>query len=318
MNILITSVGRQVFLVNAFKEALNGKGKVCVADYDGKAKAFSVADVSFVVPAFTSDEYIPELIKICKENKINLLLSLNVDDIICIKKHEELFRRVDCFVLGAEHDMIVKSNDKYELPIMSQELGLPAAKTWLFDESFTPELIDNYPIIAKPRYGKGARGNVVINSVSELKDFMGSIDSYVPYVFQEMIVGEEYGFDIINDLEGNFFRILGRRKIIQKGGESFQAETINPDFWINAAKKWSNKIKYTGTANFDVIFDGEKGYLIDLNLRFSGDYVFSHIAGANTPKIIVDLFLKNNIDALQYWPEFEVKGERIKNSVKRI
>ena len=113
MNILITSVGRQVFLVNAFKEALNGKGKVCVADYDGKAKAFSVADVSFVVPAFTSDEYIPELIKICKENKINLLLSLNVDDIICIKKHEELFRRVDCFVLGAEHDMIVKSNDKY-------------------------------------------------------------------------------------------------------------------------------------------------------------------------------------------------------------
>lgn len=318
MNILITSVGRQVFLINAFKEALNGKGKVCVADYDGMAKAFSVADVSFVVPEFTSDEYIPKLIKICSENKINLLLSLNVDDIICIKKHEELFRRVDCFVLGAEHDIILRSNDKYELPIMSQELGLPALKTWFFDESFTLELIDNYPIIAKPRYGKGARGNVVIKSVSELKEFTVSLDSYVPYVFQEMIVGDEYGFDIINDLEGNFFRLLGRRKIIQKGGESFQAVTINPDFWINAAKKWSNVIKHTGTANFDVIFNGEKGYLIDINLRFSGDYVFSHIAGANTPQIIVDLFLKKNIDEMQYLPDFELIGERIENSVKRI
>ncbi|PWD97682.1 ATP-grasp domain-containing protein [Marinilabilia rubra] len=318
MNILISSVGRQAYLVKAFIQALGNQGRVYAVDCDEKAVGLKTADDFFIAPPFSSSEYVPWIIQICEKYNIKLLVSLNVDDILILKKSENLFSHLDCFILGADYETMSLSNDKYQLPLLSQKLNLPSAKTFLVSQDFDIEMIHELPVIAKPRYGKGARGNFILKEKKDLIEFLETNKGDIPYVLQEFISGEEYGFDVINDLNGNFLRLYGRKKLLQYNGESFRAKTVHPKFWEEPALKWSKWLKHTGTANFDVIFKDGKGYLIDLNLRFSGDYVFSHIAGANTPQLLIDNLLKLPMGEKTYQPKIEVIGERLDYGAKII
>jgi carbamoyl-phosphate synthase large subunit len=313
MNILLSSSGRQVFLANAFKNALNGNGKVYAADNNATSSSLEAADKGFVAPAFTSKKYIPWLVNLCKENDVRLLITLNVDDLLVLEKERAQFEKINCKLVGGPLDSIEISYDKYKVVEFLKKLNMPAVKTWLVDD---PQLFKNdvYPLIAKPRFGKGARGNVIINTPVEFQDFIEDIKSQnTPYVIQELIDGEEYGFDIINDFNANFLTVIGRRKIIQQDGESLQVMTVNPEFWKDTALRLSKELRHQGTVNFDVMFKNGMGYLIDINFRFSGDYVFSHIAGANTPKIYVDILGGNDINIENFTPKCNVMIRRVLN-----
>jgi carbamoyl-phosphate synthase large subunit len=317
MNILITSVGRQVYLLKAFKKAINGNGKVFASDIDPKALALSEADQSFISPKFTNSQYIPWIKELCQKLEIDVLISLNVDDIIILSEFAKKFSEMKCQLIAGDPEIIRKTNDKYALQNISKELGLPILETSILKKNSPIE--KELPVVAKPRYGKGARGNVVLNTLDEFLKFQRSlVDFEEEYVIQEFLEGVEYGFDIINDFEGNYLSLLGRKKITQRNGESFQAIIINPAFWEKEARRLSEYIRHKGTVNFDVIFSKDRGYLIDVNYRFSGDYVFSHSAGANTPQIYVDCFLGNAINKDSYLPEYNVISERIENGAKRI
>jgi len=315
MNILITSAGRQVFLVNAFKEALGKKGKVFTSDIDKDAPALKASDIGFISPAFTDRNYIKWLEGICRANDVNLLITLNVDDLLILERNRRTIENeTECKLIGGPLESIQISNDKYEVVQLCRKLDLPVVKTWLTSE-VNKDNFSNFPLMAKPRYGKGGRGNVIIQNKTDLNEITNKQST--PYVFQELIKGEEYGFDIINDFSGSYNSLLGRLKKRQKNGESYIAKTVNPMFWENSAKKLSRELKHQGTVNFDVLFKENKGYIIDINFRFSGDYVFSHVAGANTPMLYVN-FYRKNISNKIYVPAEGVISRRMLNSAKII
>ena len=82
MNILITSAGKRVSLVNAFKKELKAvftAGKVFAADSNPQlSAACMMADGWFKVPSLASPNYINELIKICKINNISLIIPTDI------------------------------------------------------------------------------------------------------------------------------------------------------------------------------------------------------------------------------------------------
>lgn len=316
MNILITSAGRQVFLVNAFKEAVGKEGKVFTSDIDKNAPALKASDKGFISPAFTDENYIDWLLEVCQSNDVNLLLTLNVDDLLILEQNRrKIENETDCKLIGGPLESIQMSNDKYKVTQLCKKLGLPVVNTWLSHEINT-DTFDNYPLMAKPRHGKGARGNVIIKNQEKLIGILGNQNT--PYVFQELLDGDEYGFDIINDFLGSYYGLLGRLKKEQKNGESFRAQTIDPYFWEKSAIKLSRELKHQGTVNFDVLFTKGKGYLIDINFRFSGDYVFSHVAGANTPELYFQFFHDKILNKCAYKPKTGVISERILNGAKII
>lgn len=314
MNILITSAGRQIFLVNAFKEALDKKGKIFTSDIDKDAPALKTSDIGFISPAFTDKNYIKWLIDICKSNDVNLLITLNVDDLLILERNRRTIENeTKCKLVGGPLESIQISNDKYKVIQLCQNLGLPVVNTWLANEINTDNF-DSYPLMAKPRYGKGARGNVIIKNQKDLIELINNQNT--PYVFQELINGDEYGFDIINDFSGDYYSLLGRLKKGQKNGESYRAQTVNPQFWEKTAIKLSKELKHQGTVNFDVLFEKDKGYLIDINFRFSGDYVFSHVAGANTPKLYLQFLENKTLKKGAFQPKINVVSQRILDGAK--
>lgn len=87
MNVLLACVGRRNYLVAYFKEALGRNGSVFGADSNRYASALSECDASFVVPYSNSSDYIPHLVGICRDNGVDLLVSLNDLDLPVIARH---------------------------------------------------------------------------------------------------------------------------------------------------------------------------------------------------------------------------------------
>ena len=90
MNILLSCVGRRVYLVDYFKYELGNRGLVCGADQSSFAPALKNCDKSFIVPSVHSNSYIDKILSICKDNKINIIVSLNDLELPVLAKNKKL------------------------------------------------------------------------------------------------------------------------------------------------------------------------------------------------------------------------------------
>ncbi|MCZ6918301.1 MAG: hypothetical protein O7I93_16120, partial [Gemmatimonadetes bacterium] len=94
-NILISSAGRRVALLRAFKEALahlGVSGNVLAADMSRLSSAFHIADDAFVVPRCTSTEFIPTLLRACRERTIRLVIPTIDTELPVLAAHRDEFR----------------------------------------------------------------------------------------------------------------------------------------------------------------------------------------------------------------------------------
>ena len=312
MKILLSSAGRQSFLVREFQKALNNGGEVVVTDYDEEALSFEAADKSFVAPSYNDESYVTWMIELCKKEHVSLLISLNVDELLVLEENRRYFEEINCFVVGGDLDSIKSTYDKYLLYKLCKRLGIETPETYLLEEIKHIKNI-NYPIIAKPSKGKGSRGNFIYKDEKQLKEALARNEVLFTtdtYVFQELIEGDEYGVDLINNLKGQFETAFVRKKYKMKNGETHEAISISNKDWLNLAKKISNELKHQGIIDMDFMVLNDKKYLIDINHRFGGGYIFSHVAGAELPKAIVNWFHKREVNPVWLMPKENVHSKR--------
>ena len=178
-------------------------------------------------------------------------------------------------------------------------------RTYLNIKSFIYQLKNktaSFPVILKPRFGYASRNIIKVDTLDELikaYEFLKIILSkeLLPLPFrsrklnifiEEYIDGEEFGADIVNDLNGDFVGVYVKKKLSMRSGETEIAETIKMPSFQKYANIISNNLSYLGNLDVDFIL-GKNGnkYIIDLNPRFGGGYPFTHHAGVNLPKAIV-------------------------------
>lgn len=311
-NVLLSSAGKQCFLVEAFRDALNGRGEVLASDTNLNATALKAADSALLAPAFNDSNYVDWLLEICVLRGVRLLLSLNVDDLLVLEPHRIRFEDVGCMLVGGSLDSIETTYDKFETFQFCQRLGLPVLNTWLIEELATNNNI-KFPLIAKPRFGKGSRGIMLIRSQENMERMVksgGELSLGKDYIFQQFVEGIEFGFDVVNNLDGNFAGLLARKKILMKNGETNVAVTEPEKRWMHFGRLLSKGLKHQGTVDVDVIVSGGVPFLIDVNFRFGGGYVFSHLAGANIPKAYISWGLKESSNSEWLESEPGVVGKR--------
>lgn len=309
MNILFTSVGRRTYLVNYFKEALNGEGKIFVANSDVNSPAFLAADECVVSPLIYDDNYISFLLEYCDKNKINAIISLFDIDLPILSKNKKLFEDNGINVIVSDKNVLNICNDKYSTYKFLKENGFNTPKTYLDVEEAKKYL--KYPVILKPRWGMGSIGIYKADNNEELEVFYKKLsreifNTYLKYessvdieqsiLIQEMIIGQEYGLDIINDLHGNYQNTIVKKKIAMRSGETDCAQTVDNVGLKNIGMNISRKIKHIANLDCDAFID-ENGdvCILEMNARFGGGYPFSHLAGVNLPKAIVKWLNKEEV-----------------------
>lgn len=305
MNVLLTSVGRRAYMVKYFKDILGAEGQVHVCNSDNKSIAFKYADKKVISPLIYDENYIPFLIQYCKENRIDIIISLFDIDLLMLAKHKKEFHEVGTNVIVSDPDIIEMCNDKWKTYKFLIKNGFNVPKSFLKIEDVIKHIeegILSYPIIVKPRYGCGSISVTVAYDEEDLKYLTKKANqeittSYLKYesavtddkiIYQECLKGQEYGADIINDLNGNMQNVIVRKKIAMRSGETDIAELVDEPIIREELKRLGSITEHIANMDCDVFLVDGKPYILEMNARFGGGYPFSHMGGCNLPQAIVN------------------------------
>lgn len=306
MNILLTSVGRRTYLIDYFKKALGGSGLVHASN---SMLTYSMlqADKYVISPVIYDDTYIDFLLSYCLDNNITAVISLFDIDLPILAKNKKLFEEKGITIVVSDYDVTQICNDKWNTYNFLTRIGLKQAKSYI-TLADAEKAISNgdisYPLFVKPRWGMGSIGLYQAENEDELRVFYKKLHrdifkTYLKYesntdvdkciIIQEKISGEEYGLDVLNDLQGNYVTTIAKKKIAMRAGETDIAKIVDPAPFITIGTTISKSLRHI--ANLDVdCFVTPSGdvYVLEMNCRFGGQYPFSHLAGANFPKQIVE------------------------------
>ena len=111
-------------------------------------------------------------------------------------------------------------------------------------------------------------------------------------IIQEMIDGQEYGLDVMNDLEGNYQNTCIKRKIAMRSGETDCSVTVDDE-----------EIREIGERI-------AKCYVLEMNARFGGGFPFSYLAGVDMPKAIIMWLKGEEVDRKILTPNIGVLGQK--------
>lgn len=307
MNILLTSVGRRAYMVKFFKEVVGKEGSVHVCNSDDKTVAFSYADSAVVSPLIYDNDYIPFLLDYCKNNHIDMLLSLFDIDLLVLAKNKDEFEKVGTKIIVSDEKIIEVCNDKWKTYLFLKKNGFNVPKTYISLQRVMLALDSgelHYPIIIKPRFGCGSIGmsiaedemallyyfrrNARIISKTYLKYESASVTPDEQIVYQECLEGQEYGGDIINDLSGSLRSIVVKKKIAMRAGETDIAELVDVPVISAELGRLSKLTKHIGNMDCDVFLVNGIPYILEMNARFGGGYPFSQMGGCNLPLALVE------------------------------
>jgi carbamoyl-phosphate synthase large subunit len=313
MNILFTCAGRRNYLINYFKEALNGKGKIFATDMLLTAPALVDADVAIQVPAIYNSDYIPSLLKIVEKNKIDCIISLNDLELPILSKAKSQIEVLGAKVIVSDEKAIKIAFDKWETVKFLENNSLKSPKTFIDFEKAKKAIESgglNFPLVIKPRWGSASIGIDFPENMEELElayklqnirlkrtilaeASKEDIDHAI--LIQEKIPGKEFGMDILNDFNGNYIGTYVREKLQMRSGETDKAISIIDKKFEQIGEIIGENLKHIGNLDCDVFeYKGEL-YILELNPRFGGGYPFSHEAGINTAAIFIE-WLKGNTD----------------------
>ncbi len=305
INILLTSVGRRSYLVQYFKDVLKENGTVHVANSSDISPAFQIADKAVVTPLIYDKEYVPFLREYCLKNNITAIISLFDIDLPILAAHKEEFREIGVTALVSDPDVIEVCNDKWKTYQFLINNGFNAPKTYLsVDDTLKSieEGIISYPLMVKPRWGMGSIAVYEAETEEELRVFFSKVqrnikNTYLKYesdqdlencvLIQEKLKGQEYGLDIINDLEGDYQTTIVKMKYAMRSGETDCAVTMDKLEIKRLGEALSKSLRHIANLDVDVFEVDGKSYVLEMNARFGGGYPFSHMAGVNLPLAIV-------------------------------
>lgn len=314
-NILFTCAGRRNYLINYFKDALQGDGLVLAADNQLSAPALVDADVAIQVPSIYSDAYVEKLKELITSYDISAIISLNDLELPILSKHKNELEALGAKVIISSPEVIDIAFDKLKTFEFFQEIGVDTPKTYITLSEAERALKSgelSFPLVIKPRWGSASISIDIVENQQELelayqlqrikiqksilKD-ASSNDIEKSILIQEKIDGDEYGIDILNDFEGNHYGSFIRKKMGMRSGETDKAISVINEEYSRIAKVIAEKTKHIGNMDCDFFVSNDKVYYLEMNPRFGGGYPFSHEAGINTPGIYLSwLNGENSVD----------------------
>lgn len=312
MNILFTCAGRRRYLLKYFKEQLNGGGLIVAADMQLSAPALSVADAVEQVPSVYDSNYVDTILGICKKHHIDLLISLNDLELPVLAARKADFEANHVILLVSPLNVIDICFDKWKTANYILSLGLKTPKTFV-DYQEAIQSIHNdelkFPLVLKPRWGSGSIGIESANDLEEMsmvyallqkrikKSILSETSQGENYILiQEKIVGQEYGIDVMNDLNGNFQAVSVKRKIAMRAGETDKAITVDNPQIREIGRVIGENLKHIANLDCDILERNGEYFVLELNPRFGGGFPFSYEAGVNMPEAIIEWAKGNKID----------------------
>lgn len=300
-NILITSAGKRVILVQIFQKTLKElqlDAKVYTTDMNPQmAPAGIISDGCFDISRCDSDCYIDELLTICNKKNIGVIIPTIDTELLRLSNNKERFKDLGIDIVISDYGFIKVCRDKRLTNSYLSELGIS-----------TPKPVDKYhplfPMFAKPYDGSLSTNIHIINNIEELtKEILEDPKLlFMEYInkkeYKEFTVDMYYGKD--NHVKG----IVPRERIEIRAGEINKGIT-RKNYIVDFLK---NKMDFLtgvqGCICIQLFYRQKDNDIkgIEINPRFGGGFPLSYYAKANFAEYIILEYLKGeNIEYSEEW-----------------
>lgn len=285
-NVLITAGSRRVPLVQGFQRALSQSahgGIVVVTDVNPMSPAVYAADRSFRVGLSKEPGYIDQILAIAIGERVGLVVPTIDDELALFGHARSRFAEHGILVAVSRPETTSLCDDKYATCRELGRRGVAAAPSWLPD---TLPATPAFPLFVKPRHGRGGVGAHYIRNPRDLAFFLDYVDG--PIV-QEYLNGPEFTIDVLCDFAGRPLSIVPRRRDHVRAGVIDRGCTVNDPVLIALAQACTTALPFFGAINIQCrVVDGTP-VVFEINPRFSGGIPLTIEAGADFPRMLVDL-----------------------------
>jgi carbamoyl-phosphate synthase large subunit len=273
ITVLITGAGGAAlpFLI----QDLQKKGiRVLAADMDPLATGLLFADKGFIIPPGKSDLFLPKISEICESEKVDVLIPLVDEELV--KSASLVNGSVD--VLLPQKEFVEICLDKYLLMKKLDENEIRVPYTILANEN--PEHF-KFPVVLKPRQGRGSRGVQILHSLEELHIALKNTDyASEDMIIQDYIGGTEFTVSVVIWKDGIVQAVVPKEIISKRGITQLAVTRKNRDI-DDLCLNIQDKLKADGPINVQLRIDKKSGipYVFEINPRYSTTVTLTVKAG---------------------------------------
>ena len=284
-------------------------GKIIATDSNSLCAGFFMADANEVIPEADDHSFADSLFEVVKKYQVEVLMPSSGFDIYPYSENRKQLQEIGAQAIVSDRDKLEICRDKM---LTFQTLGSRFVLPFTTAEA---NKIDGFPVLAKPRFGKGSRGIVKIDDESDLKYILSKRDDLV---FQEYLPGTEYTVDVLSDLNGKPLMAVPRIRMQTRAGISTKGRVLKDASLEIDCMKIAENIGIRGPCCMQMKESGDgRLKLIEVNPRMGGGTIFTTLAGANFPALLLDMIdgkqitipTISEITIIRYFEEFVLKSE---------
>ena len=289
-NVLISSSGRRVALLHAFRSSLAEMGmesRVDTADMSARSSALHLGDRRYRVPPCSSPDFVPSLVEICQANSIHLVIPTIDTELAAYAEHRSEFRAVETAVAVSGPETIAICADKRRTHEGLVANNLPTVRQGSPKDVIQARGSWTFPLIAKPATGSASEGIRRIESSADLDELVERSD----YVVQEIAEGKEFTVDVFVDAAGRSRCAVPRQRLEVRSGEVSKAVTVRLSSIEDLASRLCERLPESfGVITVQIFHDREtnQARVIEINPRFGGGFPLAYEAGADYPSWLVE------------------------------
>lgn len=311
--------------------------RVLAACISADAPGLYVADRAMISPLAQDAEFIPWLLETCRREEIDAVLSGSEVVLDVLAPQAQMIReRTGAVTIVSPPEVQMTGRDKLMTCRWLESAGLPfPAYALLSDDHGVRELVDTcgFPLIAKPRYGKGSDGvftvaderdleRILVAEELSLRRIIGRTLTASDVLLQECLGEdrEEYTVGCFSDAAGELRGTIVLRRTL-RAGTTVTAEVGRFPRVRDAAAAIASALRPLGPCNVQLRLRRDQPVPFEINPRFSGTTALRARMGFNEVEAALRHFVLGepvpdlaHVDsgvALRYWNEIYVSGQAL-------
>lgn len=287
-NLLISSAGRRVELVQAFKSSLDcllPNAKLFCTDMNPElSPACHIADEYFKAPRVTDIGYLDYLLALCLDHNIGLVIPTIDTELQILAQGREKFAENGIHVVISDEKLISLCRDKRKTAELFEQLEIDQ-----------PAILDlnnlTFPCFCKPYDGSCSIGAIALLEPNDLTD---ELLNNPKNMFMELIPKSYCEYTIDAYYSGNTLKCLVPRKRLEvRSGEVSKGITRKNFVYDYLMDKVGVLEGARGCITFQFFVNEETKSIkgLEINPRFGGGYPLSNDAGARFTEWLVSEYL---------------------------
>ncbi len=268
--------------------------QVIGVDMDPTAAGLYLADAGSPIPPADDPTWAEKMAQIVEEFGVEVIIPTVDEELTVLQSLSQAVGEVP--IVAPKQDVIEIARDKYRTMQELSKAGVPTPKTWLGTDT---DQIPNtaFPLIVKPRAGRGSRGVQRVETPTELATHLKTttIDAE-RLLCQECLSGPEYTTSVVGT---NCNRLLSvvPKEALKKEGSTVLGATRQMPAVDEICRQIFETLQPAGPLNVQQLLD-EDGIprVIEINPRFSSTSCLTVAAGVNEFDLLVRDALGQQVD----------------------